>query len=102
MERRLLGRQEGRTDDNLETIRKRFKVGSAGGERVSCRAHELSRTWLWLKPLEWAMPQVFMDSTLPIITFYEAKGRVCRINADRSPPDVYADVRTLFCNMNGA
>ena len=27
MERRLLGRQEGRTDDNLETIRKRFKVG---------------------------------------------------------------------------
>ncbi|KAK2075623.1 UMP-CMP kinase 3 [Prototheca wickerhamii] len=26
MEKRLLGRQEGRTDDNLETIRKRFKV----------------------------------------------------------------------------
>ena len=41
MERRLLGRQEGRTDDNLETIRKRFKVGSAGGEHVSGRAHEL-------------------------------------------------------------
>ena len=27
MEKRLLGRNEGRTDDNLETIRKRFKVG---------------------------------------------------------------------------
>lgn len=26
MERRLLGRNEGRTDDNIETIRKRFKV----------------------------------------------------------------------------
>ena len=26
MEKRLLGRQEGRTDDNIETIRKRFKV----------------------------------------------------------------------------
>ncbi|KAK9822638.1 hypothetical protein WJX81_002237 [Elliptochloris bilobata] len=60
MERRLLGRQEGRTDDNLETIRKRFKV--------------------------------FMDSTQPIINFYVAKGRVRRINADRSPQAVYADV----------
>ena len=28
MEKRLLGRQEGRTDDNAETIRKRFKVAS--------------------------------------------------------------------------
>ena len=26
MEKRLLGRSEGRTDDNIETIRKRFKV----------------------------------------------------------------------------
>jgi thymidylate kinase len=26
MEQRLLSRQEGRTDDNIETIRKRFKV----------------------------------------------------------------------------
>ena len=28
MEQRLLGRNEGRTDDNAETIRKRFKVGT--------------------------------------------------------------------------
>ena len=28
MERRLLGRNEGRTDDNIDTIRKRFKVCS--------------------------------------------------------------------------
>lgn len=33
MERRLLGRNEGRTDDNIETIRKRFKVGKGGGYR---------------------------------------------------------------------
>lgn len=31
MERRLLGRNEGRTDDNIETIRKRFKVGRVRG-----------------------------------------------------------------------
>ena len=28
MEQRLLSRNEGRTDDNAETIRKRFKVGT--------------------------------------------------------------------------
>ena len=27
MEKRLLGRQEGRTDDNIESIKKRFRVG---------------------------------------------------------------------------
>jgi UMP-CMP kinase len=27
LEQRLLGRNEGRSDDNIETIRKRFKVG---------------------------------------------------------------------------
>jgi len=29
MEKRLLGRQQGRTDDNIESIKKRFKVQSA-------------------------------------------------------------------------
>lgn len=29
MEKRLLGRNQGRSDDNIETIRKRFKVGGA-------------------------------------------------------------------------
>ncbi len=28
MERRLLGRNQGRTDDNIETIRKRFRVSA--------------------------------------------------------------------------
>lgn len=34
MEKRLLGRQEGRTDDNIESIKKRFRVGRLPG-RVS-------------------------------------------------------------------
>lgn len=29
MEKRLLGRQEGRTDDNIESIKKRFRVSFA-------------------------------------------------------------------------
>lgn len=63
MEKRLLARQEGRTDDNIDTIRKRFKV--------------------------------FIESSMPIINFYDAKGRVRKINADRDPDEVYADVRPL-------
>ncbi|BDA44677.1 UMP-CMP kinase 3 [Coccomyxa sp. Obi] len=63
MEQRLLSRQEGRTDDNIETIRKRFKV--------------------------------FVESSMPIINFYEQKGKVRRINANRSPDEVYGDVRPL-------
>ncbi len=35
MERRLLGRNEGRTDDNIETIRKRFHV-RAGSSMAFC------------------------------------------------------------------
>jgi UMP-CMP kinase len=64
MEKRLMGRNEGRTDDNIETIRKRFRV--------------------------------FMESSMPVIQFYEQKGKVRRINADRGPDEVYTDVRQLF------
>jgi UMP-CMP kinase len=38
MEKRLLGRNEGRTDDNIETIRKRFKVLNVSLE-VSANYH---------------------------------------------------------------
>lgn len=40
--------------------------------------------------------QVFMDSTLPIIEHYKARGKVREIKADRSPDEVYHDVRPLF------
>lgn len=64
MEKRLLGRNEGRTDDNIETIRKRFHV--------------------------------FIDSSMPVIQYYEALGKVARINADRPAEEVYKEVRRLF------
>ncbi|PRW59530.1 UMP-CMP kinase 3-like [Chlorella sorokiniana] len=64
MERRLLGRNEGRTDDNIETIRKRFHV--------------------------------FIDSSMPVIQYYDALGKVARINADRPAEEVYTEVRRLF------
>ncbi|EIE21451.1 uridylate kinase [Coccomyxa subellipsoidea C-169] len=70
MEQRLLSRQAGRTDDNIETIRKRFKV--------------------------------FVDSSMPIINFYEQKGKVRKINADRSPDEVYADVQPLVRGLQAS
>ncbi|CAI0402884.1 unnamed protein product [Linum tenue] len=48
MERRLLSRNQGREDDNIETIRKRFKV--------------------------------FLDSSLPVVEYYAAKGKVKKVN----------------------
>ena len=64
MEKRLLGRNEGRTDDNIETIRKRFKV--------------------------------FLESSMPVVQYYEKQGKVARISADRDPDDIYKEVRRAF------
>ncbi|XP_009339866.2 UMP-CMP kinase 3 isoform X1 [Pyrus x bretschneideri] len=64
MERRLLGRNEGREDDNVETIRKRFKV--------------------------------FQESSLPVIEYYNSKGKVQKIDARRPIEEVYESVKAIF------
>lgn len=64
MTQRLLGRNEGRTDDNIETIQKRFRV--------------------------------FRENSLPVVDFYDTKGKVYKISATRPVEDVYSDVRRLF------
>ncbi|KAK9835434.1 hypothetical protein WJX74_000070 [Apatococcus lobatus] len=64
MEKRLMGRNEGRTDDNAETIRKRFKV--------------------------------FLESSMPIIDYYNKQGKVRKVDADRDPSTVFSEVRKLF------
>ncbi|GFP90461.1 ump-cmp kinase 3, partial [Phtheirospermum japonicum] len=64
MERRLLGRNEGREDDNIETIRKRFKV--------------------------------YMESSLPVIDYYNAKGKVRKISAARPVEEVFEAVKAVF------
>ncbi len=43
-----------------------------------------------------SLPQVFLQSSLPVIQHYEALGKVHRIYADRSPDEVYQEVRELF------
>ncbi|CAI0431712.1 unnamed protein product [Linum tenue] len=64
MERRLLSRNQGREDDNIETIRKRFKV--------------------------------FLDSSLPVVEYYAAKGKVKKIDASKPVQEVFAAVKTIF------
>jgi len=43
--------------------------------------------------------QVFIDSSMPIINFYDAKGRVRKIDADSDPEEVYAEVRPLVAAL---
>ncbi|KAJ3677105.1 hypothetical protein LUZ60_002829 [Juncus effusus] len=64
MERRLLGRNQGRVDDNIETIRKRFNV--------------------------------FSESSLPVIQYYESLGKVKKIDAAKPISEVFEDVRVIF------
>ena len=44
MEKRLLARQEGRTDDNIDTIRKRFKVLAESSLLKACSCSDLCDT----------------------------------------------------------
>ncbi len=39
---------------------------------------------------------------MPIINFYEQKGKVRKINADRSPDEVYADVQPLVRGLQAS
>ncbi|KAJ9188585.1 hypothetical protein P3X46_003928 [Hevea brasiliensis] len=64
MERRLLNRNQGRVDDNIETIRKRFKV--------------------------------FLESSIPVVEYYDSKGKVRKIDAGRSVEEVFEAVKAIF------
>lgn len=51
MEKRLLSRQEGRTDDNIESIKKRFRVGTSHVMLLVCMysvtmtTHRVHKLW---------------------------------------------------------
>ncbi|XP_018491418.1 probable UMP-CMP kinase 1 isoform X2 [Raphanus sativus] len=64
LEKRIMNRNQGREDDNLETIKKRFKV--------------------------------FVESTLPIVSYYESKGKLRKINAAKPSEEVFEEVKNIF------
>ncbi|KAM7471985.1 hypothetical protein LguiA_010168 [Lonicera macranthoides] len=68
MERRVLSRNQGREDDNIDTIRKRFKV--------------------------------FLESTLPVIEYYNSKGKVRKIDAGKPIEEVFEAVKAVFTSLN--
>lgn len=64
MERRILSRNQGREDDNIETIRKRFNV--------------------------------FLESSLPVVEYYDSKGKVRKVDAAKSVEEVFGAVKAIF------
>ena len=97
MEQRLLGRNEGRTDDNAETIRKRFKVGTVIIHTNPFVSFAQTNLTCNIYPCV----QVFLESSMPVISHYERKGKVHKFHADRSPEDIYKEVRQLFVPASG-
>ena len=63
MQKRLLdrGKTSGRSDDNEESIKKRFRT--------------------------------FVDTSMPVVDYFEKEGRVEKISAIKGPGEVYEDVK---------
>ncbi|RWW29311.1 hypothetical protein BHE74_00012810, partial [Ensete ventricosum] len=64
MEQRLLSRNQGRDDDNIQTIRKRFRV--------------------------------FVESSLPVVEYYDMKGKVQKVDALKPIDEVFESVKAIF------
>ncbi|KAJ8492893.1 hypothetical protein OPV22_014614 [Ensete ventricosum] len=64
MEQRLLSRNQGRDDDNIETIRKRFRV--------------------------------FVESSIPVVEYYDMKGKVRKVDALKPIDEVFEAVKAVF------
>ena len=71
MERRLLerGKTSGRSDDNAESIRKRFRT--------------------------------FIETSMPVVNYYEKEGRVIKLDATPAPDDVYKETRKRLAGRLG-
>lgn len=64
MLRRILNRNQGRVDDNVETITKRFRV--------------------------------FVESSLPVVNYYDSKGKVRKIDAVKTKEEVFENIKLFF------
>ncbi|PUZ62522.1 hypothetical protein GQ55_4G364900 [Panicum hallii var. hallii] len=68
MERRILNRNQGRDDDNIDTARRRFEV--------------------------------FQESTMPVVQYYEKRGKLRRVDGAKSADEVFEDVKAIFVQLN--
>jgi UMP-CMP kinase len=59
---------QGRDDDNIDTIRRRFDV--------------------------------FQQQTLPVIQYYEKRGKLRKVDGNRQVDEVFEDVKAIFAQLN--
>ncbi|OVA13671.1 Adenylate kinase [Macleaya cordata] len=64
MIQRALNRNQGREDDQIETIKKRVKL--------------------------------FFESTLPMIEYFGTKGKLCKVNGEKSVEEVFEEIKGIF------
>lgn len=77
MVERLLARNQGRSDDNIDTIKKRFTVCT----------HSVT---LFIET------KVFMNQTMAVVNHYSSMDKVRRVEATKDPETVYEQVKAFF------
>ena len=43
--------------------------------------------------------QVFLESSMPVVDHYDKEGKVYKFKSDRSPEEIYSEVRQLFLDL---
>ncbi|KAL7644558.1 UNVERIFIED_CONTAM: hypothetical protein RMT77_004095 [Armadillidium vulgare] len=77
-------------DCSLETCTERILArGAAGSGRVDDNKESLKKRF-----------DTYMNSTMPIISHYESLGLVRKLDASRSPDEIFKDVKELFSKIN--
>ncbi|KAG5226718.1 UMP-CMP kinase [Salix suchowensis] len=85
-----------RNKENLATFEKTVKVEPEFVLFFDCPQEEADDNPVTIeKRLE-----VFKESTLPIINYYSSKGKVQKINAQRSVEQVFDDISNVFSKLN--
>ncbi|KAJ6683670.1 hypothetical protein OIU85_007367 [Salix viminalis] len=97
-----------RNEENLATFEKTVKVEPEFVLFFDCPEEELKRRLLNRNQgraddnpvtIEKRL-KVFKESTLPVINYYSSKGKVQKINAQRSVEQVFEDIRNVFSKLN--
>ncbi|KAJ6691189.1 NUCLEOTIDE KINASE [Salix koriyanagi] len=97
-----------RNEENLATFEKTVKVEPEFVLFFDCPEEELKRRLLSRNQgraddnpvtIEKRL-EVFKESTLPIINYYSSKGKVQKINAQRSVEQVFDDISNVFSKLN--
>lgn len=100
LQARLLGRAEGRSDDDLETIKKRFQVRLAW---LAVLVHAARQAAVVpLKRDSRHGMQTFHSQTRPVVQSFAAQGLVREVHGNAEINEVYNDFRNEFGQLLGS